>query len=51
MKFMLLLCALIVGSGTAWADYVLVTSTDQLVAGKNYLIVNRYKTKKMEDPA
>ena len=48
---MLLLCALIVGSSSAWADYVLVTSTDQLVAGKNYLIVDRYKTKKMEDPA
>ena len=48
---MLLLFALIVGSTQLWAtDYVPVTSTSQLEAGKNYLIVNRYKTSKMTDP-
>ena len=48
---MLLLVALLVGSVSAWAtDYVPVTSTSQLVAGKNYIIVGRYKTAKMDSP-
>ena len=47
----LLMAALVMGAGTMWAtSYVPVTSTSQLVAGKNYLIVNRYKTSKMTDP-
>ena len=39
---MLLLCALIVGSSSAWADtWTKVTSTDQLVSGKDYLLVSQ----------
>ena len=38
---MLLLCALVAGSGSVWAQrtFKLITSTDELVAGCNYLIV------------
>ena len=40
LKTMLLLCALIVGSGSVWAaTYNKITSTDDLVVGKKYLIV------------
>ena len=42
LKTMLLLCALIVGSSSAWADtWTKVTSTDQLVSGKDYLLVSQ----------
>lgn len=40
LKSMLLLCALVVGSGSMWADtYVKITSTADLEAGADYLIV------------
>lgn len=48
LKTMLLLCALIVGGvSSVWADdvYVKVTSTDDLVVGGEYLIVNTAGTK------
>ena len=40
LKTMLLLCALIVGSSSVWADeYAKITSTEDLEVGKKYLIV------------
>ena len=40
LKMSFLLCALMVGSGSVWADtYVRITSTDDLEAGADYLIV------------
>ena len=52
LKSVFLLCALVAGSSSVWAGvYELVTSPSQLVPGKKYLIVDRYKTKNMDNPS
>ena len=44
-KTMLLLCALVVGSGSSWAtDYEKITTTAGLEAGANYLLVDNSGT-------
>ena len=48
MKTMLLLCALVVGSASAWADnYERITSTSGLEAGKEYILVCEGQNKAM----
>ena len=52
LRYWLLLLIMITGGSVALqaTDYVPVTSTSQLQAGKKYLFVGKYKTNKMESP-